>query len=149
MKRLQDFVSKGSPEVVTLPEGEASVDTFPLSSRLHPADLPRDYGMAGRVGAYEVKPLTQFVDSALQTVEAWSATCGDGLAEVSAILDRLMRPEERHRLAVEQVVGNTIILSLARKQDRFYYNRAVVPKLTAALRSKFGAMRVQLVDRLG
>ena len=152
MKKRGDYVSMGTPTPQPrVSEGSVEWEDEPLqplSSRLHPADLPRDYGMAGAVGAYEVKRLTQFIGSALKDFEQLPEA-GDGLAaEAVALLDRLMPPAERHQLALERVTGNTLVLSMSKKGMRYYFNRGVVPKLTAALRPMFGPVRVQLVDRL-
>lgn len=149
MSTRNDFISRGVPTPTERVLAEAVAEPLqPLSSRLHPADLPRDLGMAGAVGAYEVKPLTQFVPSAMKALEALPEVGEELATEATALLDRLMSPAERHQLAVERVVGNQLVLSMSKKGMRYYFNRGVVPKLTAALRPMFGAVRVQLVDRL-
>jgi hypothetical protein len=95
-----------------------------------------------------VKSLTQFISQAVDGLEA-SAGIGNGVEhEVATILDRLMAPAERHKLAVEHVSGNVVTLSMANKRDRFLYNRILVPKLVAALRPNFGVVRIQLTERL-
>ena len=148
MKTKRDFVSTGELELSTASTPFVYTLGQPRTSQSHPADLPRDYGMAGAVGAYEVKSLTQFVSQAVEGLEA-SAEIGNSVEhEVAAHLDRLMAPAERHKLAVEHVSGNVVTLSMANKRDRFLYNRVLVPKLVAALRPTFGVVRIQLTERL-
>lgn len=148
MKRLGDFVSRGLPETFS-PEAEGFTEPLqPPSSQLHPADLPRDPGMAGDVGAYEVKALARFLGQSLDALTDKLGGPNGAEAVVSAALDRLMPPAERHGLAVESVASGVIILSLARKSDRFRYARTLIPTLKAAVQPHLGAVRIQLTDRL-
>ena len=150
MKKGGDFVSKGTP-VQTVPE--ASWDFEPeaphsLSSQLHPADLPRDYGMAGEVGAYEIRELSGALRHSMSELESLLQAADSAEAMVVEALDRLMPVANRHLLAVEAVEDGVITLSLARKGDRFLFNRTIVPKLKTALMPKLGAVRIQLTDRM-
>lgn len=148
MKKSSTFVSKGTPtplEVAGAPDYEVPTT---YSSHLHPADLPRDYGMSGAVGAYEVKPLAGFLRKTLNALEQQLGAGDSAEALVVAALDRLMPAAERYRLAVESVSAGIITLSLARKGDRYLYNRTLVPKLKTALAPHLGAVRIQLTDRM-
>ncbi len=148
MKKSSTFVSKGTPtplEVAGAPDYEVPP---PYTSHLHPADLPRDYGMSGAVGAYEVEPLAGFLRKTLNALEQQLGAVDSAEALVVAALDRLMPAAERYRLAVESVSAGIITLSLARKGDRYLYNRTLVPKLKTALAPHLGAVRIQLTDRM-
>lgn len=149
MKKSGAYVSKGTP---TPPMSEP-MDAFEApqptySSNLHPADLPRDYGMAGAVGAYEVRALSGALSRTLKALEQQMGSGESAEELVIRALDQLMPAAERHRLAVESVASGVITLSLARKGDRFLYNRTIVPKLKTALAPHLGAVRIQLTDRM-
>lgn len=152
-RKASGFVTKGETEKKSGSPSfgrEEQLPIAPLSSRSHPADLPRDYGMAGAVGSYEVKPWRRFVNDAMQTLCADMLQTSTPHAEetVRTVLNTLLPPAEHHRLAVEQVTESEVVLSLAQKSDRFLYSRTIVPKLQRALRSTLGYIHIRLVDRL-
>ena len=150
MKKGGDFVSKGT-SVQTEPEASWDFDDEAppqLSSQLHPADLPRDYGMAGDVGAYEIRELSGALRHSMGELESLLLAAESAETMVVEALDRLMPTANRHLLAVEAVEDGVITLSLARKSDRFLFNRTIVPKLKTALAPKLGAVRIQLTDRM-
>ena len=147
MKKVRDFVSKGDSVRLAAQESEVADCAPPLSSASHPSDLPRDYGMAGEVGAYEVKPLAQVVAQTLNEFTEAFRLHSDAERVVCAALDELLSGDERHRVAVERVTEGLVTLSLARKHDRFLYARTLLPKLKAALMPQLGVVRIQLMDR--
>jgi hypothetical protein len=150
LKKGGDFVSKGTlvqdaPGASWDFEAESPRS---LSSQLHPADLPRDYGMAGAVGAYEVRELSGALERSMGELESLLHAADSAETLVVEALDRLMPAANRHLLAVEAVEDGVITLSMARKSDRFLFNRTIVPKLKTALAPKLGAVRIQLTDRM-
>lgn len=98
------------------------------------------------VGAYEVDAIASSVSKALDALTA-HLIVEDPLVQVNRVLDALMKPEERHRLAAERFSRGVLVLSLARRSDRFTYSRFLVPKLRAQLQPTLGAFTVSLVDR--
>ena len=148
MKKSQAYVTRGVPAARALPEWEppVSVPRVPHPSALNPADLPRDRGMAGPIGAYEILPLANSVPKGLEAL-AEHLRGEDPLDIVNTALDALLPPAERHRLAVESFANGLLILSLARREDRFTYNRFIVPKLRAALTPTLGRLTIRLIDR--
>lgn len=149
MKRASEFVTQGLPVEPLLQEDRSFEFAQPLSSHHHPSDLPRDYGMAGATGAYEVKPLSTALQQAVKTMTAELNTAPDAATLVREALDALLPPAARHKVAVEHIANGTIVLSLAQARDRFLYTRTLLPKLKLALRPTLGAnVRIQLTDRL-
>lgn len=131
--------------------GEEGISFFTpgrLSPFTHPADLPRDYGMArgAAVGAHEIDPLSASVTRALDALTA-NLSVEDPLDQVNRVLDALMKPEERHRLAAERFSRGVLVLSLLRRSDRFTYSRFLLPKLRAQLLPTLGNFTVSLIDR--
>lgn len=120
----------------------------PRSPFTHPADLPRDYGMArgAAVGAYEVKSLSSFVSKALDELTANFAG-EDPLVQINRQLDALMKPEERHRVVAERFSRGLLELSLLRRSDRFTFSRWLIPKLRAQLTPVLGPFTVSFIDR--
>lgn len=146
MKKSQAFVTRGAPTprpgagqpLPGPPEPRA------YSSAMHPADLPRDRGMAGPVGAYEVPPLSRAVDATLKTLaERLQAA---PLSDAEAALDALLPPAERQRVAIEALEGGRLLLSV-RREDRFRYARTLAPRLRAALAPAHGPLDIRLIDR--
>ena len=137
------FDSEGSRGAIPLPEPQLPP---PHPSDLNPADLPRDYGMAGRVGAYEVRPLSDFIAAGMRHLEKAIGST-DPLNLVNQQLDTLLPPANRHRLAAESFSNGQLVLSLAHRSDRFAFSRSLVPKLRRALEPELGFIRVILVDR--
>ncbi len=110
--------------------------------------MPYDYGMAGPVGAYEVKRITRSVAKSLHLLEEQLGVSDDDpLAIVNAELAKLLPPQERQNLVAERFEGNVLLLTLTRRADRFRYNRFLLPKLRAALRPHFGAITCRFLDR--
>lgn len=150
MKKGGEYVTRGTPMPRRDQAGEASEPLptpapAPLSAALSPADLPRDWGMAGEVGAYEVPPLADSVEPSLNALtERFRA---DPLAEVNAALDRLLPPADRHRLAAEAFADGLLTLSLARRADRLLAGRLWVPRLQAELTPALGRLAIRLIDR--
>ena len=66
---------------------------------------------------------------------------------MNAALDALLPPAERHRLVLESFANGLLVLSLARREDRFTYSRFIVPKLRAALTPTLGHLTIRLIDR--
>lgn len=98
------------------------------------------------VGAYEVDTISSSVSKALDALTA-HLTVEDPLVRVNRVLDALMKPEERHRVAAESFSRGVLVLSLLRRKDRFSYSRFLVPKLRAQLAPTLGAFTVSLTDR--
>jgi hypothetical protein len=149
VKKLREFVSKGTPEET--PWEEPFVYEPPQrsrSSQLHPADLPRDPGMAGAVGAYEINALSGALPKSLEALETLINASIDAEACITAELDKLIPAAERYRIALESVENGVITLSLAHRGDRYLYTRTLVPKLKKALQPLLGLVRIQLTDRL-
>ena len=148
MKKSQAYVTRGVPAARALPEWEPSrsVPRVPHPSALNPADLPRDRGMAGLVGAYEIPPLADSVPKGLEAL-ADQLRGEDPQDTVNAALDALLPPAERHRLVLESFANGLLVLSLARREDRFTYSRFIVPKLRAALTPPLGHLTIRLIDR--
>ncbi len=149
MKRGREYVTRGLPDLPprATPEAEGMGEPAPrLSSALPPDWLPRDYGMAGAVGAYEVGRLARAVPESLRRLLE-ALPDDDPATAANAALDRLLPPEDRHRVAVEGFAGGMLTLSLARRADRFAYGRSLVPKLRAALEPTFGRLGIALVVR--
>ncbi len=149
MKKSQAYVTRGEPAARERPGPDSEWEApprVPHPSALNPADLPRDRGMAGPVGAYEVPPLAKSVPAGLEAL-AGHLRGADPLEAVNAALDALLPPGERHRLAAESCVGGLLTLSLARREDRFAYGRFLVPKLRAALTPELGNLTIRLIDR--
>lgn len=144
MKKAREYVSRGvsstpSPRPEAPPEGEVPRR---LTSDLPPSLLPRDYGMAGRVGAYEVRRLARALPEALRLLEA--IPDASPLTAVEAALNRLLSPEERARVTVESLTQGKLTLVCARRSDRFTYSRTLVPRLCAALEPALGRLFVTL-----
>ena len=149
MKKLRDFVSKGTPEETPWEESFIDEPTqYTLSSQLHPADLPRDFGMAGAVGSYEINALSGALPKSLEALETLLNTSIDAEACITAALDNLVPAAERYRIALEDFADGVITLSLAHRGDRYLYTRTLVPKLKKALQPQLGPVRIQLTDRL-
>ncbi len=142
MKKSRDYVTRApAADLERGPEAAPDYYRAPVSSALNPYDLPCDYGMAGAVGAYEVKPLAPWFDKALENLQA-RLPDEDPLAEVNAALDRLLAPGDRHRVVAEALRGQVVELSVLRRADTFTYGRSLVPKLRAALAPTLGHVTV-------
>lgn len=144
MKKGREYVSRG-----VLPESPARPEGMPeegaprrLTSDLPPSLLPRDYGMAGAVGAYEVRRLARALPETLRLLEAIPDASPQ--AAVEAALDRLLPPVERARVAVESLTQGRLTLALARRSDSFTYMRTLVPRLRAALEPTLGRLFITL-----
>lgn len=148
MKKGGDYVSRGAPA----PRRPSAAGALPPppptpapTSAAAPADLPRDLGMAGDVGAYEVPPLADSVEASLDALAEHLRA--DPLAEVNAALDRLLPPADRHRLTAEAFADGLLTLSLARRADRFLAGRLWLPRLQAELTPALGRLSIRLIDR--
>lgn len=146
MKKSQAYVTRGAPAARALPEWEPPppAPRVPHPSALDPADLPRDRGMAGPVGAYEVPPLSRAVDASLQALA--ERLRGAPLDDAEAALDALLPPAERHRVAVEALEGGRLVLAV-RREDRFRYARLLAPRLRASLAPAHGPLDIRLIER--
>lgn len=148
MKKSREYVTSGSVEPSTTESFVA--DGMPvvgaLTSLSHPADLPRDYGMAGEIGAYEVPALSNFVQLGLRELLD-QIPSNDPLAEINLLLDRLLPTQERNRIVVESFTNKVLTLGLHRRADRFLFSRTLVPRLQAELFAMFGRISVLFTDR--
>lgn len=145
MKKGREYVSRGAPkapERLWTAADEAEEAPPRLSSGLPPSLLPRDYGMAGRVGAYEVRRLARALPETLRHLEAIPENFP--LATVEAALDRLLPPLERENVRAESLVRGRLTLLLAHRADRFLYSRTLVPRLRTALEPALGRLSITL-----
>lgn len=148
MKKGQDYVTTGLSEIEPM-ESNVSEEDFvgvTFTSQMHPADLPRDYGMAGDVGAYEVPELSSFVQAGLHAVLDQLPSI-DPIAEINTLLDRLLPTQERNRIVVESFVDKVVTLGLRRRADRFLFSRTLVPRLQSELFAMHGRVSVLFTDR--
>lgn len=127
------------------PEREVSVeDTEPLTSW---QGLPFDRGLGkGGKGYYEIRTLASAVETSMKELGA-TLTKDDPAAMIRRHLEALLSPEEQTRVTLRKVEGRTVILTLARRSDKFTYNRSLVPKLKARLAPELGAMMIRLEVR--
>ncbi len=147
MKKGQAYVTHGEPPLSATPEERSEPVAPPrFTSATPPHFLPRDYGMAGAVGAYDAEPLAAHLSETLRQLAGGLAEC-DPLECVNQALDALLPSGERHRVAAEHVVGQVLTLSLARRSDRFAYGRSLVPKLRTRLMPQLGPITITLVIR--
>ncbi|MDO4527192.1 MAG: hypothetical protein Q4C03_00185 [bacterium] len=148
MKKGREYVTSGSVDASTTEFFVADENPVVgrLTSRSHPADLPRDYGMAGATGAYEVPALSDFVQSGLQELLD-QLPSADPLAEMNLLLDRLLPTQERKRVVVESFSNKVLTLGLRRRADRFLFSRTLVPRLQAELFAMYGRISVHFTDR--
>ncbi len=146
MKKGREYVTSGLLDTTS----EGVFDETPFEGRLHsalsPADLPRDYGMAGAVGAYEVPSIERTVKESLDALLA-SFTEDDPLAEVNAALDQLLPAADRIRVVAEAVKGSIVTLSLLHRADKFLYNRTLIPQLKKLLLPTLGPITIRIMDR--
>lgn len=148
MKKSRDYVTTGMLYAAPMEDAltEASCVGVALSSQTHPADLPRDYGMAGAVGAYEVPKLATFVQAGLsELLEALPTV--DPLAEINTLLDRLLSSQERKAVVAEAFENKVVTLGLRRRSDQFFLRRTLVPRLQAELFATHGRVIVHFTDR--
>ena len=149
MKKGREYVTRGLPLVPDRPApepAESGEEVAPrLSSALPPEWLPRDYGMAGAFGAYEVRRLARTIPESLRRLTEALADDDDPVAAANDALDRLLPSEARRHVNAETFSDGVLTLSLARRADRFNYSRSPVPKLQAILRPTFGYLRITLV----
>lgn len=147
MKKSREYVSRGASRGRTVATGGSADEPSPrISAASHPADLPRDLGMAGDFGAYEIPGLARAVPGAFHAL-ADSLRNDMALDAVNAVLDALLPAAERHRVVAESLVNGALTLSLARRSDRFLYARTLLPRLRAALEPTLGRLTIRLMDR--
>lgn len=144
MKKSGEYVSRGTPPPSRAWPAEAPPEGLPrrLTSDLPPNLLPRDHGMAGAFGAYEVRRLARLIPECLRRLEAIPENAA--LAAVDAMLDRLLPSDERARVTAESLDHGRLTLVLARRSDGFVYGRTLVPRLRVALESTLGRLSVAL-----
>jgi hypothetical protein len=146
MKKSREYVTTGHSTPVEGASYEVAATGVSLSSRSHPADLPRDYGMAGATGAYEVPPLASFVQAGLHALVDQLPTA-DPLEEINTLLDRLLPTRERSRIVVESFANKVVTLGLRHRADRFLFQRTLVPRLQSELFEMHGRITVHFTDR--
>ncbi len=153
MKKGKAYVVKGASAESHATERTGPAPLMPLPEWLQPSTrgegyMPHDYGMAGPVGAYEVKRIARSVSTSLRLLEKQLLDAEqDPIDLANDALDRLLPMDSRHKVIAERFEGKVLILSLANRADRFLMNRTLLPKLKTALKPKLGAISCRLIDR--
>lgn len=149
MKKGQEYVTKGLSVSASeaLLEREEPFEASPFFDSRMSSGLPRDYGMAGKVGAYEVPSLKASIEKGLRAL-AEQLTEVHPEEEVERALDVLLSPTERSHVTVTSVNGSVVTLSLKRRADRFIYQRTLLPRLKTMLQPVLGSITIRMMDRL-
>lgn len=146
-KKGGDYVSRGAAIPPTRAAMPAPGAPFPrrVRSDFAPADLPRDWGMAGAVGAYEVPSLAESAQVAFDGLAKHLRA--DPLTAIEAALNVTLMPAERRRVTAESFANGVLTLGLARRADAFVAGRVWVPRLQAELAPTLGRVVIRLTYR--
>ena len=151
MRRASEFVTRGTPKRAkasgeTADVASAPEDYLPPGAELPPGRLPRDFGMGGRVGAFEETPLAASAEAAVRALEA---VFPDGALHqgVRAALDRVLPPQLAQRVEVHAIARRMVVLGVPRLAA-FDFARQWVPPLRRALKPLLGRaeVRVDTID---
>ncbi len=143
MKKSREYVSRGFTPPPPPEEEEAPAFAYTYSPpQAHPHALPRDYGMRGAVGAYEVSPLSASLPEFFKRLERNQHSDGD--TDIIAQVLETMLGTERALIDSFSFDNGTLAITLVPTADRFAFSRRWGLRLRQALVSHFGHLTFRI-----